>query len=155
MPAAPLANRLLEGIDAARGLYHRLVLLVGPAGSGKTGALREVSASTFAPLVNVDLIPRRSEARSEAPSLRGISSEARSRSTGLPWTVTYTFSDASQVPDNKRIFEEMLAASDRENPGRGPLLVVDELLNYPHARKDVRVRRRRSAYARRPVNSRV
>lgn len=44
MPAAPLANRLLQGIDAARGLYHRLVLLVGPAGSGKTSVLAACQA---------------------------------------------------------------------------------------------------------------
>ena len=36
-------------------MYFRLILMVGPAGSGKTSALQEVSARTSAPLVNVNL----------------------------------------------------------------------------------------------------
>lgn len=51
----PLADRVLRKIGEARELYHRLVLIVGPAGSGKTSALQEVSASTYAPLINVNL----------------------------------------------------------------------------------------------------
>jgi|Deesub1362B_J571_1020462.scaffolds.fasta_scaffold02841_3 hypothetical protein len=55
MMAEPLADQVLRKIGEARELYHRLILLVGPAGSGKTSALREVSASTSAPLINVNL----------------------------------------------------------------------------------------------------
>lgn len=51
----PLSERAIEGIGRAAGLYHRLVLVVGAAGSGKTGALREAAAHTGAPLVNVNL----------------------------------------------------------------------------------------------------
>jgi len=61
----PLADQVLQKIGEARELYHRLILMVGPAGSGKTSALQEVSASTSlsacghaqagAPLVNVNL----------------------------------------------------------------------------------------------------
>ena len=51
----PLADQVLRKIGEARELYHRLILMVGPAGSGKTSALQEVSASTSAPLVNVNL----------------------------------------------------------------------------------------------------
>ena len=36
-------------------LYHRLVLVVAPAGSGKTTALRSVQGHIDAPLVNVNL----------------------------------------------------------------------------------------------------
>jgi hypothetical protein len=49
------AGQVLRKIDEARELYHRLILMVGPAGSGKTEALQEVSASTAAPLINVNL----------------------------------------------------------------------------------------------------
>ena len=49
------AGQVLRKIGEARELYHRLILMVGPAGSGKTSALQEVSASTSAPLVNVNL----------------------------------------------------------------------------------------------------
>jgi ABC-type hemin transport system ATPase subunit len=63
--AEPLADQVLRKIGEARLLYHRLVLMVGPAGSGKTSALQEVSTSTSlsacghaqagAPLINVNL----------------------------------------------------------------------------------------------------
>jgi len=51
----PLADRVIRGIDQAAGLYYRLVVLVGPAGSGKTAALQDVHECTAAPLVNVNL----------------------------------------------------------------------------------------------------
>lgn len=42
-------------ITVARELCHRLILIVAPAGSGKTRVLRDVSAATSAPLINVNL----------------------------------------------------------------------------------------------------
>ena len=59
------AGQVLRKIGEVCCLYHRLILMVGPAGSGKTSALQEVSASTSlsacghaqagAPLINVNL----------------------------------------------------------------------------------------------------
>jgi hypothetical protein len=54
MTAAPVTE-LREVIGQAGGLYHRLVLLVGPPGSGKTGALRRYAGVYGASLVNVNL----------------------------------------------------------------------------------------------------
>ncbi|BBM69554.1 ATPase AAA [Rhodothermus marinus] len=42
-------------IEEARLQYYRLVLLVGPMGSGKTSVLQEVSKRVTVPLVNVNL----------------------------------------------------------------------------------------------------
>jgi len=53
--AEPLADRVIRRIGQAAELYHRLVVLVAPAGSGKTAALQEVHERTAAPLVNVNL----------------------------------------------------------------------------------------------------
>ena len=53
--ARPLSERVVEAFEQAGCLYHRLVLVVGPGGAGKTAALREVAARTGAPLVNVNL----------------------------------------------------------------------------------------------------
>ncbi len=50
--------------------------------------------------------------------------------------VKYTFPAASQVPNNKRAFEEMMDAFHAEYPDHGLLLVVDELLDYLRTRKD-------------------
>ena len=53
--AEPLADRVIRRIGQAAELYHRLVMLVAPAGSGKTAALQDVHERTMAPLVNVNL----------------------------------------------------------------------------------------------------
>ena len=53
--AEPLADRVIKRIDQAAELYHRLVMLVAPAGAGKTAALQDVRERTAAPLVNVNL----------------------------------------------------------------------------------------------------
>lgn len=50
-----LADEIRAQLDSARGLYYRLVLVVGPAGSGKTAALRVVHEGTGAPYVNLNL----------------------------------------------------------------------------------------------------
>ncbi|MFO7971455.1 MAG: BREX-3 system P-loop-containing protein BrxF [Desulfobacterales bacterium] len=53
--ADPLADRVMRRIDEAAVLYHRLVMLVAPAGTGKTAVLRDIHARMAAPLVNVNL----------------------------------------------------------------------------------------------------
>jgi len=53
--AEPLAVRVIRRIGQAAELYHRLVMLVAPAGAGKTAALQDVHERTAAPLVNVNL----------------------------------------------------------------------------------------------------
>ncbi len=48
-------DRIKQSLLAAEGRYHRLVLLVGKAGSGKTGALREIANDFGSSVVNVNL----------------------------------------------------------------------------------------------------
>ena len=80
----PLSERVTERIGQAANLYHRLVLVVGPAGTGKTGALREVAAHTGAPVVNVNLelsrrlldLTGRQRALRMRPLLDGVAAEA-------------------------------------------------------------------------------
>ena len=50
-----LADQIQCRAQEAASLYHPLVLVVGPRGSGKTSALRTVRDRTGAPLVNVSL----------------------------------------------------------------------------------------------------
>ena len=50
--------------------------------------------------------------------------------------VSYAFPPADKVHNNKRAFEEMMAAFHQEYPDHGLLLVVDELLDYLRSRKD-------------------
>lgn len=53
--AASLSQKLAERIPEANGRYHRLVLVVGPARSGKTAALSALAASQGWPRINVNL----------------------------------------------------------------------------------------------------
>ena len=48
-----LAEAVNEQIRHAERLYHRLVLVVGAEGTGKTTALRDLTDTTGAPLINV------------------------------------------------------------------------------------------------------
>ncbi len=50
--------------------------------------------------------------------------------------VSYAFPPVDQVRNNKRSFEEMMAAFHQVYPDHGLLLVVDELLDYLRTRKD-------------------
>ncbi|MDC0740857.1 BREX-3 system P-loop-containing protein BrxF [Polyangium mundeleinium] len=52
---APLAARLLDRVSDAGVMYHRLVLTVGPAGSGKTEAFTDLAAAHGWPCINVNL----------------------------------------------------------------------------------------------------
>lgn len=50
-----LADKILRSIRDAAELYHRLILVAAPSGSGKTSALQCVQAQLKAPMVNVNL----------------------------------------------------------------------------------------------------
>jgi Tfp pilus assembly pilus retraction ATPase PilT len=51
----PLSDDVIEKLKHAGNLYHRLILVVGPEGKGKTSALQEVASCVNAPLVNINL----------------------------------------------------------------------------------------------------
>ncbi len=53
--AESLPDQVIRQIDQATELYYRLLLIVGPAGAGKTNALQEVHRRTGAQLLNVNL----------------------------------------------------------------------------------------------------
>ncbi len=53
--AEPLADQIIRKISQAAELYHRLLLVVAPAGAGKTAALHAVRDRSGALLVNVNL----------------------------------------------------------------------------------------------------
>lgn len=53
--AEPLADQILSKIKQAADFYHRLVLVVAPAGAGKTAALKDIRDRISASLVNINL----------------------------------------------------------------------------------------------------
>lgn len=50
-----IQDKIKRSIQAAEGLYYRLVLLVGETGSGKTGILRDVAGDLGAEIININL----------------------------------------------------------------------------------------------------
>jgi hypothetical protein len=50
-----LAAKVRSHLEGAAQLYYRLILIVGPAGSGKTAALRELAGAMSLPYINVNL----------------------------------------------------------------------------------------------------
>jgi hypothetical protein len=53
--AEPLAEQIIRKVKQAADFYYRLMLVVAPAGAGKTTALKDVRDRTGVPLVNVNL----------------------------------------------------------------------------------------------------
>ena len=53
--AEPIHDKIKQSLQAAEGIYHRLVLLVGETGSGKTRVLRDIAEEFGSSVVNVNL----------------------------------------------------------------------------------------------------
>lgn len=53
--AESIHDKIKRSIQAAEGLYYRLILLVGKTGPGKTSVLREVAEDFGSSVVNVNL----------------------------------------------------------------------------------------------------
>ena len=54
--ATPIHDKIKRSLEAADGLYYRLVLLVGESGSGKTGVLRAIADEFGISVINVNLV---------------------------------------------------------------------------------------------------
>ena len=67
-------DKINRSLQATEGLYHRLVLLVGGTGSGKTGVLRDVADELGSSVININL----------ALSRELLELAARQRSLRLP-----------------------------------------------------------------------
>lgn len=50
-----LQDKIKKSLQAAEGLYHRLVLLVGESGSGKTGILCDIAGDLGTEVININL----------------------------------------------------------------------------------------------------
>ena len=54
--AGMIHERIKQSLQTAEGLYHRLVLLVGETGSGKTKVLREFAGEIGTEVININLL---------------------------------------------------------------------------------------------------
>ena len=85
--AEPIHDKIKRSLQAAEGLYHRLVLLVGKTGSGKSGILRDIAEEFGSSVVNVNL----------ALSGELLELTAKQRSLCLPGLLAQ-IADQAQVP---------------------------------------------------------
>ena len=53
--ASPVHSEIKQALESAAGLYHRLVLVVGHSGTGKTRVLRNIAGELGVPVTNVNL----------------------------------------------------------------------------------------------------
>jgi hypothetical protein len=130
---------------------HKGILVVGNYGTGKSHLMSVLSALAESP----DLFPLLSDAQ-VAQAAQKISGRFRVVRTEIGATtmslrdlvaaeleehlanlgVSFSFPAAAAVPNNKRAFEEMMAAFHQVYPDQGLLLVVDELLDFLRSRRD-------------------
>lgn len=53
--AEPIHDKVKRSLQTSEGLYHRLVLLVGETGSGKTAVLQDIAKEFGSSVINVNL----------------------------------------------------------------------------------------------------
>ena len=149
--AEKLINLVIPQLQFDQPIDNKGLLVVGNYGTGKSHLMSVISvlaenpelASSLSNAEVADAALRitgkfkvvRTEIGATTMSLRDIivaELEEHLAAMGL----SYTFPSAGDVVNNKRAFEEMMAAFHQEYPDNGLLLVVDELLDYLRTRKD-------------------
>ncbi len=150
-----MAERLIEivipNLQFDRPADNKGLLVVGNYGTGKSHLMSVLSGiAEHAELVDELTNPQVAEAaRQIAGRFQVVRSEIGSTTMSLRdiivmeleehldrMGVSYAFPEASEAPNNKRAFEEMMAAFHQVYPDQGLFLVVDELLDYLRTRRD-------------------
>jgi len=149
--AEKLISLVVPQLQFDKPVDNKGLLVVGNYGSGKSHLLSVISAiaenGDLATHLNDKSVARavgkisgrfkvvRTEIGATTMSLRDILvAELEEHLAKIG--VSYSFPSTEKVSNNKRSFEEMMAAFHREYPDHGLLLVVDELLDYLRTRKD-------------------
>lgn len=149
--AEKLINLVIPQLQFDQPTDNKGLLVVGNYGTGKSHLMSVISGLAENPdladgLSNADVADSagkiggrfkviRTEIGATTMSLRDILvAELEEHLNAMG--VNFSFPSASEVSNNKRVFEEMMAAFHQEYPENGLLLVVDELLDYLRTRKD-------------------
>ncbi len=149
--AEKLIGLVIPQLQLDQSIDNKGLLVVGNYGTGKSHLMSVISgivenAELASGLSNAEVADAasritgkfkvvRTEIGATTMSLRDII-VAELEEHLLEMGVSYTFPSAGDVVNNKRAFEEMMAAFHQEYPDNGLLLVVDELLDYLRTRKD-------------------
>lgn len=130
------------------------IVVIGNYGTGKSHLMAVVSAiaehADLLELVNHERVREafkgvagnylvaRMEIGAVKTPLRDIVVRELERSL-KSWDVEYTFPPQDEITNHKDAIEAMLAAVEAKHPGKGVLLVIDELLDYLRALKQEEV----------------
>ncbi len=102
--AEQILDKIRRSLDVADGLYHRLVLVVGATGSGKTNLLRQIAEDCGSSVLNVNLLL----------SGKLLELTTRQRSLGLP-SILHQIMDQVKPPlvlDNLEILFDKTLQQD-------------------------------------------
>jgi len=149
--AERLTSLVIPHLQFDQPIDNKGLLVVGNYGTGKSHLMSVISALAenrdISPLLNNSSVANaaskisgrfkvvRAEIGSTTMSLHDILvAELEEHLAAIG--VAYSFPSMDEVSNNKRAFEEMMAAFHQEYPDHGLLLVVDELLDYLRTRKD-------------------
>ncbi|MCA2972183.1 MAG: ATP-binding protein [Acidobacteriaceae bacterium] len=149
--AEKLTTLVLPGLRLEPPADYKGLMVVGNYGTGKSHLMSVLSAiaedagtlsllrservATGAQQMAGNFVVIRTEIGAVTMSLRDIlTAEIEEHLAKLG--VSFTFPSAGAVTNNKRAFEEMMGLFEKKFPGKGLLLVVDELLDYLRSRKD-------------------
>jgi hypothetical protein len=149
--AEKLISIVVPQLQFDQPIDNKGLLVVGNYGTGKSHLMSVISAlaenSDLATYLNDKSVASaaakisgrfkvvRTEIGATTMSLRDILvAELEEHLAGIG--VSYSFPPADRIANNKRAFEEMMAAFHQEYPDHGLLLAVDELLDYLRTRKD-------------------
>ena len=102
--AEQVLDKIRRSLDVADGLYHRLVLIVGATGSGKTNLLRQIAEDCGSSVLNVNLLL----------SGKLLELTTRQRSLGLP-SILHQIMDQVKPPlvlDNLEILFDKTLQQD-------------------------------------------
>lgn len=154
--AEKIKHGILSQLDLEEVVDNKGVLLVGNYGTGKSHLLSVISAiaedesnlqhlrnkkfAEYAKTIAGKFEVVRLEIGSTTMSLRNIilnriAEDFSNRGIG------FTFKSEDEVINNKEILEDMMQRFDKKYPGKGYLVIVDELLDYLGGRKDLEIRR--------------
>ena len=149
--AEKLSGIVVPQLQFDQPIDNKGLLVVGNYGTGKSHLMSVISAlaenGDLATYLNDKSVASaaakisgrfkvvRTEIGATTMSLRDILvAELEEHLAGIG--VSYSFPPADRIANNKRAFEEMMAAFHQEYPDHGLLLAVDELLDYLRTRKD-------------------
>jgi hypothetical protein len=149
--AEKLISLVIPQLQFDQPMDNKGLLVVGNYGTGKSHLMSVISAlaengdlamhlndksvASAAGKISGRFKVVRTEIGTTTMSLRDILVAALEESLAA-MDVSYSFPPMDKVSNSKRSFEEMMTAFHQAYPDHGLLLVVDELLDYLHTRKD-------------------